>query len=105
MEILNLIKLLFIVVFIIDYSGVVDYIKRLIWRIINGNKIEYKWFQLKPFDCSLCMSFWTILIYCLFNHYGVLNSLLFGTIGAYLASFLSNLLEYIFYLYKKIIKY
>lgn len=105
MEIFNLFKILFTIVFIVDYSGVVLYIKKLIWRFLNGNKLPFQYYQIKPFDCSLCMSFWVLLIYCLFNHYGLLNSLFIGTIGAYLASFLSNLLEYIFYIYKKIIKY
>jgi hypothetical protein len=105
MEIFNLIKILLIVVFIVDYSGVVLYIKKLIWKLLNGNKIPFKWFELKPFDCSLCMSFWTLIIYCLFNNYGILNSIFIGVIGAYLASFLSDLLNYIFYIYKKIIKY
>lgn len=63
MTIINLLMITVIVVFIIDLSGIVDSIKHLIWRIIVGNKREYRNFNLKPIDCSLCMTFWTGLIY------------------------------------------
>lgn len=54
------------IVFVVDYSGVMDTIKRWIWRWLNGNK-PYQSFSLKPFDCSLCMSWWVNLIVLLCN--------------------------------------
>lgn len=59
---LDLIVLVCIVVFIIDISGIVDTIKHGIWKWLIKDK-EYREFRLKPFDCSLCMSFWMGLIY------------------------------------------
>lgn len=50
-------------VFIIDISGIVDYIKRFVSKRITNGNISTSDFQMKPFDCSLCMTFWTGLIY------------------------------------------
>lgn len=52
----------FVVVFIIDNSGVIDSIKRWIWK--RYIKIgDYNNITLKPFDCSLCSTWWINLIY------------------------------------------
>lgn len=57
---LNLLLLAFIVVFVVDISGMVDTLKGLIGRWL-GVKLE----RLKPFDCSLCMIWWCGLGYVL----------------------------------------
>lgn len=54
-----------VVCYVVDITGVVDSIKRLIWKWLKGS--EYKDFLFKPFDCSLCMVFWVCLIYSFFN--------------------------------------
>ena len=65
MILLNLLLIQFIVVVIIDDSGVIDSIKRLISRILTKGKIETTNFDLKPFSCSYCMQVWCGLIYLL----------------------------------------
>lgn len=67
-DIFNLLILQFIVVFIVDLSGFIGSIKTLIWRWIFNNKKEYREFRLPPFDCSLCMVFWSGLIYLIAVH-------------------------------------
>lgn len=62
---INLLVITAIVCFIVDISGFVDSIKRGIWRVIMGKDKQYQEFNLKPFDCSLCCSFWVGLIYLL----------------------------------------
>lgn len=47
----------FIVVFIVDLSGIVDSIKEAI-----GRWLKVKVNRIKPLDCSLCMTFWVGLI-------------------------------------------
>lgn len=65
MTYLNLLLIGCILVFIIDISGVVDSIKRgLSWLITKG-RIVTEDFSLKPFECSLCMTFWCGLLYLL----------------------------------------
>lgn len=61
----NLLMLSAIICYIIDISGVVDSLKYAIWRWLFNGKREYEDFRLKPFDCSLCMCFWSGLIYLL----------------------------------------
>lgn len=65
MILLNLLLIQFIVVVIIDDSGVIDSIKRLISRILTKGKIETTNFDLKPFSCSYCSNFWVGIIYLL----------------------------------------
>lgn len=59
---LNLLMITTIVCFVIDVSGIVDSIESMLsrWR---GKPCKL----IKPFSCSLCMSFWIGLIYVLFN--------------------------------------
>ena len=53
----DIILIALVVVFIVDLSGAVESLKNFIK--INGRTVKY----LKPFDCSLCMTFWTGLFY------------------------------------------
>lgn len=64
---LNLFLISLLLVFIIDISGVMDHIKRLVWRWTYNGKREYRDFELKPFTCSLCMTWWCGLIYLCFT--------------------------------------
>lgn len=47
-----------IVVFIVDFSGVVENVKAQLGKWLNC-RVE----RLKPFDCSLCMTWWLTLLY------------------------------------------
>lgn len=70
---LNLLMISLVLVFIIDISGVVDHIKRLVWRWVYKGKHEYRDFEAKPFDCSLCATWWCGLIYLCFTHLSFVN--------------------------------
>ena len=60
----NLILITSIVVFIIDLSGIIDHIKK--WIHHKYIKIgDYHNLSLKPLDCSLCLTFYSGLIYLL----------------------------------------
>lgn len=63
---LNLLLICLILVFIIDISGFVDTVKHWIWKWLYKTK-EYRDFNLKPFDCSLCATWWSGLIYLCFT--------------------------------------
>lgn len=61
---LNIFLLGVIIVFIADLSGAVDnLIKPLIKRILGIP--SQKDITIKPFDCSLCLTFWSGVIYIL----------------------------------------
>lgn len=65
---MSYISVLYIAVFwvlIIDITGFVDEMKQRLYKWLNGGK--YREYALKPFDCSLCMTWWTCFILILFN--------------------------------------
>lgn len=61
---LDVLFLGFIWVFILDVSGFMDSVKSSIIRFLKVGKSDS--LRLKPFDCSLCMTFWSGLIYLLY---------------------------------------
>ena len=50
-------------VIVIDLTDFVDSIKHGIWKWVFKDKRPFKEFRMKPFDCSLCSSFWLGLLY------------------------------------------
>ena len=58
--IVNIILIAVIAVIIIDMSGIVTSIKGTVARILtkHGRPTAAENVRLKPFDCSLCMTFW-----------------------------------------------
>lgn len=64
---LKLVLLQVIVVFLIDLSGGITSIKHAIWKWLKPHH-AYRDFEFKPFECSLCMMFWTGLIFLLITH-------------------------------------
>lgn len=55
---LELTLLAVVVVFIVDISGIVDTFKDVLGKVLN---ITIR--RLRPFDCSLCMVWWSLLVY------------------------------------------
>ena len=63
--IIDLLLIAVIVSFIIDISGFIDSVKKLI--IVKILKFDNYDISLKPFDCSLCLTFWFGLLYLYMN--------------------------------------
>lgn len=63
--ILSLLFIQVIVVFIVDISGAIDSLKSGLKWLLTKGKMNSSNYVLKPFDCSLCMTWWTCLIYLL----------------------------------------
>lgn len=61
---LNLMMISAIVVFIIDLSGAITQLKNLLFRF---NILKTKHQSIKPFDCSLCSTWWIGLIYLIIS--------------------------------------
>lgn len=91
---LNLLLLQLITVFVVDLSGVMTHIKRWIWRWLKGEK-PYKDFGFKPFDCSLCSTWWAGLIYLLITHSFTIPYIGYVALLAFLASTAAALLQLI----------
>lgn len=60
MDYLDITLLAVVVVFVVDISGIVETLKEGI-----GKLLKIKVGRLRPFDCSLCMVWWSCLIYAL----------------------------------------
>ena len=60
---LNMFMLTFLIVFVVDISGFVNTLKMQLWSFLKGRGVSYRDFPLKPFDCSLCMTWWAGLLY------------------------------------------
>lgn len=60
---LELTMLTVVVVFIVDVSGFLDTIKSWLSKWLD-KKVS----TLKPFDCSLCMTWWAGIVYAIFQN-------------------------------------
>lgn len=54
-------------VWVIDLTDFVDNVKKGIWKLVFGKTKPYKDFSMKPFDCSLCASWWLLILYILLS--------------------------------------
>jgi hypothetical protein len=54
--------------FIAERSGVMDQLKYRMFYRLYTKKTPYRDYRLKPFDCTMCLSFWMTLTYILFIH-------------------------------------
>lgn len=61
----NIVAIAILCCFVIN-SGAVDSLKRALWRWLKGN-VPYRDFPLKPFDCELCLTWWSGVLYLLFS--------------------------------------
>lgn len=67
----TLIYLTLVVVFLIDFSGIVDTLKDAL-----GKWLKVRITSLKPFDCSLCMTWWCGLLAILIGREFTLGNIL-----------------------------
>lgn len=89
---LKIIAIATIVCYWIDLSGITTTIKKLIWKWVFGKNKPYQEFELKPFDCVLCMTHHLCAIYLLIiGEFTIFNYLLVCIIS-YLTSSISSIL-------------
>lgn len=98
---IELLLLTIIVCFVVDISGFIYTIKNLIWKWVFNGKKEYREFRLKPFDCSLCMSWWVGLIWIIIYDFSLLN-LFIVCVFVTLSEEITNTLLIIKYLIHKV---
>lgn len=90
--IIDLILIQLIIVFIIDLSGAAESFKLFISKILTKGKIQTTNFDLKPFTCSLCMTWWTGLIYLLICHSFIIPYIALVALLSYLTPLSSSIL-------------
>lgn len=74
----KLLFIAFICVFIIDYSGLIDELDKILTKVFKSRVPLH---VPKPFSCSLCSTWWTGLIYLLIaGQFNLLNIFILGLI-------------------------
>ena len=64
---LNMFLIAVCCVLVIDISGFMDTLKRAVWKWAFKGKKQYQDFDLKPFTCSFCSTWWICFFYLLFS--------------------------------------
>lgn len=90
--IIDLILIQLIIVFIIDLSGAVESFKLFISKILTKGRIQTTNFDLRPFTCSLCSTWWIGLIYLLICHSFTIPYIALVTLLSYLTPLSSSIL-------------
>lgn len=88
---INLILINIIVVFLIDQSGFIVEFKSWLKKLLTNGKMKDSNYSLKPFDCSLCMTFWTSLIYLLIINGLTIESFALVCLSAWLTTFTNDI--------------
>lgn len=105
MSFTTMIKIALIVVLIIE-SGFVESLERGITRFLRFIKIlpAFSEFHFsKPFNCSLCLTFWTLLVMLILNNVFTIDNILLVLIVSYLTDIITDFLYLIIDLIKKLI--
>ena len=86
MVILNLFIISVIWVLILDLCGFARTIDKLFYKIFYPKRPFREDAHFKPFDCSLCMTFWTGLIYLIAIKAAVLPNIAIALLFAWLTT-------------------
>ena len=88
--ILSLLMIATIVVFIVDVSGAVDSLKTALKWILTKGRMSDSNYILKPIDCSLCMTFWSCVIFLLVTNHFTLFYVTVSCLIAWFAGIIKN---------------
>lgn len=88
---INILLIASVYVFGIDICGFWDTLSAMVKGWLTGGKFRTP-FSLKPFSCSLCMTFWTGLVYLLIVGRFTLPMVAFVCLAAYLTPRIKDLL-------------
>ena len=86
MVILNLFIISIIWVLILDLSGFARTIDKLFYKIFYPGRPFREDAHFKPWDCSLCLTFWSSLIYLIAIHSLTLPNIAFSLLFAWLTT-------------------
>lgn len=85
---INLIVIMFVVVYVIDLSGFIqDGIEPLLNKIFHTHNAKLK----KPWSCSRCMTLWTTLLYIIITGHFTILSIGFCFMLSYITPFINNI--------------
>ena len=79
------------IVFLIDQSGFINEFKQWLKKLLTNGKMSDPGYSIKPFDCSLCMTFWISLIYLLIINGLTIESFALVCLSAWLTTFTNDI--------------
>lgn len=83
----------FSVVYIVDISGIMPKINAFVFRKLYGNQIPVNGWYIPLFGCSVCLSFWAVLIYALCAKIGFIYALTLASLFGYIAPISGDILR------------
>lgn len=89
---IDLIAIALMTTLAIDLTDLIPTIKKQVWKVAM-KEYKYRDFSLKPFDCSLCMTWWVCFLYLLITHTLNLYTMAYSLLLAFLTPFIRDLLE------------
>ena len=98
-----LILINFSIVFLIDQSGFINEFKSWLKKLLTNGKMKDSNYSIKPFDCSLCMTFWVSIIYLLIINNLTIESFALVCVSAWLTTFTNDIYIVIKEMWTKII--
>lgn len=88
---LNTLLITFIIMYVIDKSGIILDISKLFYKVLNKKEWNGQLISLKPFTCSSCMIFHTLWVYLiLFNNFNIILGLFISIISSTYVNILFN---------------
>lgn len=80
MIIINLLSIVVSIVVVYDIYQLPQKIKVKLHDRLYGKNKPYEPYEIKPFDCSVCTTFWITLFYTIYLGFGVYSFPLAGTL-------------------------
>lgn len=88
--------LTFAVCFIVDYSGFMQKVNKALFSTIYGTDAKYNGWYIPLFGCSLCLTWWVVLVYSAFiADMNFVYALGTASIFSYLSSILTDTMKLI----------
>ena len=101
MNLSEIFTIVFSVVYIVEYSGFIQSLSKWLWEI-RGNGNWSGQLIRKPFSCSVCLSFWLVLIYLLKNEQSIILSIGVAVIASISSVLINRLMGVLFRLINRI---
>lgn len=98
--VVDILLLVAIIVFIVDLSGFTQ-----TWKKWLGKWLGVQIGSVPPFDCSLCLSFWTGLIYLVATHHFTIALLAYVTLVAFCTTLIAEVLTALRELVSALVRY
>lgn len=92
MYLINLILISVVICYLIDLSGIIQTIKYQIWKHLFKGIGRPEDIRLKPFDCTLCSTWWTGIILMIVTSNVSLINLMLTALVSYFSKHITELL-------------